>query len=92
MECVKNTQAIDLVIQLEDWRKETEYDRMGIEDQYIEYLGNKVVCHHLPVRPGRNVAVVIEVAARNFSLKQMGYSAAKELDRRLNEMMMGAKK
>ncbi len=46
----------------------------------------------LPVRPGRNVAVVIEVAARNFSLKQMGYSAAQELDRRLNDMMMNASK
>ena len=43
----------------------------------------------LPVRPGRNLAIIIEVAARNFSLKHMGYSAAKELDRRLNEMMMG---
>ena len=79
VESVKNTQAIDLVIQLEDWRKETEYDRMGIEDQYIEYLGNRVVCHHLPVRPGRNLAIIVEAAAVNHRQKKMGYNAAHEL-------------
>ncbi len=85
VECVKNTQAIDLVIQLEDWRKETEYDRMGIEDQYIEYLGNKVVCHHLPVRPGRNLAIIVEAAAVNHRQKKMGYNAAYELYQRVQD-------
>ncbi len=91
VEAVKNTQTIDLVIQLEDWRKEAEYDRMGTEDQYVEYLGNKVVCHHLPVRPGRNLAVIVEAAAVNHRQKKMGYNAAKELSRRVQEKLLGGR-
>ena len=83
VEAVKNTQTIDLVIQLEDWKKETEYDRMGMEDQYTEYLGNRVVCHHLPVRPGRNLAVIVECAAVNHRQKKMGHNAAHELYKRV---------
>ncbi len=83
VECVKNTQTIDLVLHLEDWSSEKEYDRMGMEDQYIEYLGNKVVCHHLPVRPGRNLAVIVESAAVNHRQKKMGYNAAHELYKRV---------
>ena len=85
IECVKNTQQIDLVIKLEDWNKETEYDRMGLDDQYIEYLGNKVVCHNLPVRPGRNLAIIVEAAAVNHRQKKMGYNAAQELYNRVQE-------
>ncbi len=85
VEAVKNTQNIDLVIQLEDWNKETEYDRMGMEDQYIDYLGNKVVCHHLPVRPGRNLAIIVESAAVNHRQKKMGYNAAHALYQRVQE-------
>ena len=83
VEAVKNTQNIDLVIKLEDWHKETEYDRMGMEDQYTEYLGNKIVCHHLPVRPGRNLAIIVEAAAVNHRQKKMGYNAAHELYKRV---------
>ncbi len=79
VESVKNTQNIDLVIQLEDWGKESNYDRMGMEDQYVEYLGNRIVCHHLPVRPGRNLAIIVEAAAVNHRQKKMGYNAAHEL-------------
>ncbi len=85
VEAVKNTQTIDLVIQLEDWNKETEYDRMGMEDQYTEYLGNKIVCHHLPVRPGRNLAIIVEAAAVNHRQKKMGYNAAHELYKRVQD-------
>ena len=85
VEAVKNTQTIDLVIQLEDWNKETEYDRMGLEDQYTEFLGNKVVCHHLPVRPGRNLAIIVEAAAVNHRQKKMGYNAAQALYKRVQE-------
>lgn len=53
VECVKEKQQIDLVIKLEDWKKENEYDRLGLEDEYAEFLGNKVACHSLPIRPGR---------------------------------------
>lgn len=83
VECVKEKQQIDLVIKLSDWKKEAEYDRMGLEEEYIEYLGNKVVCHSLPIRPGRNLAVILESAAVNHRQKKMGYNAAQELYRRV---------
>lgn len=85
VECVKEKQNIDLVIQLEDWQKGNEYDRLGMEEEYTEFLGNKVVCHSLPIRPGRNLAVICETAAVNHRQKKMGYNAAKELYRRVQE-------
>ncbi len=83
VECVKEKQNIDLVIKLEDWKKENEYDRLGMEDEYTEFLGNKVACHSLPIRPGRNLAVICETAAVNHRQKKMGYNAAQELYRRV---------
>lgn len=83
VECVKETQAIDMVIHLEDWDKDKEYDRFGLEEEYTEILGNKIVCHNLPVRPGRNLAVIVESAAVNWRQKKMGYNAAKELYNRV---------
>ena len=85
VECVKEKQQIDLVIKLEDWKKEADYDRLGLEEEYAEYLGNKVVCHSLPIRPGRNLAVIVETAAVNHRQKKMGYNAAQELYRRVQE-------
>jgi HPr kinase/phosphorylase len=83
VECVKEKQNIDLVIKLEDWRKDNNYDRLGLEDEFTEILGNKVVCHSLPIRPGRNLAVICETAAVNHRQKKMGYNAAKELYNRV---------
>ena len=83
VESVKNTQSIDMVIQLEEWNKDTEYDRMGMEDKYMEILGNKVICHQIPIRPGRNLAVIVESAAVNYRQKKMGYNAARELYNRV---------
>ena len=83
VECVKQTQTIDLVINLEDWNKEANYDRLGLEDQYTEFLGNKVVSHSIPIRPGRNIAVIVESAAVNHRQKKMGYNAAQELYNRV---------
>lgn len=80
---VKQTQNIDLVITLEDWDRDKEYDRLGLEEQHTEFLGNKVVCHQLPIRPGRNLAVIVETAAINHRQKNMGYNAAQELYRRV---------
>ena len=80
---VKDTQTIDLVIRLEDWDKDKEYDRLGLEDQYTEFLGNRVVCHSIPVRPGRNLAIIVESAAVNYRQKKMGYNAAQELYNRV---------
>lgn len=82
---VRETQNIDLVITLEEWNKEKEYDRLGLEEQYTEFLGNKVVCHQLPIRPGRNLAVIVETAAINYRQKKMGYNAARELYKRVQQ-------
>ena len=79
VESVKDTQNIDMVIKLEDWDKDKEYDRLGLEDRYTEFLGNQVVCHNIPIRPGRNLAIIVESAAVNYRQKKMGYNAAKEL-------------
>ena len=87
VESVKNTQSIDMVIQLEEWDKDREYDRLGMEDQYTEYLGNRVVCHKIPIRPGRNLAIIVESAAVNYRQKKMGYNAAKELYNRVQANM-----
>ncbi len=88
VESVKETQQIDMVIKLEDWNKDREYDRLGMEEEYTEYLGTKVVCHSLPIRPGRNLAVIVEAAAVNHRQKKMGYNAARELYRRVQENLM----
>lgn len=85
VECIKEKQEIDLVIKLSEWKKDAEYDRMGLEDEYIEYLGTQVVCYSVPIRPGRNLAVICETAAVNHRQKKMGYNAAQELYRRVQE-------
>ena len=84
---VRETQNIDLVIRLEDWDKDKEYDRLGLEENYIEYLGNKVVCHNIPIRPGRNLAIICESAAVNHRQKTMGYNAAQELYARVQNSL-----
>lgn len=81
------SKSIDMVIHLEKWDSAKEYDRMGLTEETENILGVEVPYQVMPVKPGRNLAIIIEVAARNLSLKRMGYSAAHELDRRLNEMI-----
>ncbi|MBO8464224.1 MAG: HPr(Ser) kinase/phosphatase [Firmicutes bacterium] len=83
VESVKPTQSIDLVIKLEEWDKRVEYDRLGLEEQMTDILGNKVVCHSIPIRPGRNLAIIVESAAVNHRQKKMGYNAAVELYNRV---------
>lgn len=85
VQSVRETQNIDLVITLEDWNRDKEYDRLGLEEEYTEFLGNKVVCHSIPIRPGRNLAIIVESAAVNYRQKQMGYNAAQELYKRVQE-------
>ena len=87
VQSVKETQNIDLVMTLEDWEKGKEYDRLGLDEEYTEFLGNKVQCHTIPIRPGRNLAVIVEATAINHRQKRMGYNAAQELYRRLQESM-----
>ena len=87
VQSVKETQTIDLVITLEEWDKNKEYDRLGLEESYTEFLGNKIVCHSIPIRPGRNLAVIVESASVNHRQKQMGYNAAQELYRRVQQSL-----
>lgn len=84
---VMDTQNIDLVIKLEEWDKDKEYDRLGLEEEYTEYLGNKIVCHNIPIRPGRNLAIICESAAVNHRQKKMGYNAAQELYARVQNSL-----
>ena len=76
------SKSIDMEVHLEMWQAGKEYDRLGMTENYTEILGVKIPSLLLPIHPGRNLAVVLEVAARNLRLKQMGYNAAMELARR----------
>ncbi|MCI1723346.1 MAG: HPr(Ser) kinase/phosphatase [Lachnospiraceae bacterium] len=91
VEHVKDTQQIDLVIKFEEWDKDREYDRLGLEEEYTEFLGNKIVCHSIPIRPGRNLAVIAETAAVNHRQKKMGSNAAQELLRRVQQNISSKK-
>ncbi len=79
MGAVKMTEKIDMVIQMEQWDSEKVYDRMGLNSEYMEILGINVPSTTIPVKPGRNLAIIIEVAAMNNRQKKMGYNAAQEL-------------
>ena len=87
VQSVRETQTIDLVINMEEWDKNREYDRLDLKEESTEFLGNKVVCHSIPIRPGRNLAIIVESAAVNHRQKQMGYNAAEELYRRVQESL-----
>lgn len=86
---VIRSKSIDMVIHMEHWDSKKEYDRLGLNEETTTILDVKVPYQVMPVRPGRNLAIIVEVAARNLSLKRMGYSAAKEMDRRLNALIAG---
>ncbi|MDO5718709.1 MAG: HPr(Ser) kinase/phosphatase [Tissierellia bacterium] len=80
---VKTSTIIDMVIHLEQWDDNKEYDRLGLDDEYTEILGVKIPIINVPVKPGRNVAMIVEVAIRNTRQKSLGYNAAVELNNRL---------
>ena len=79
---IVRSKSIDMEVHLEMWQAGKEYDRLGMTENYTEILGVQIPYLLLPIHPGRNLAVVLEVAARNFRLKQMGHNAAMELARR----------
>ena len=87
MGSVKDTEKIDLVINLEAWQEGKMYDRLGLDDESVDILGIKVPSMVIPVCPGRNLSVVIEVAAMNNRQKRMGYNTAAEFNKRLMESM-----
>ena len=88
---VMRKKTVDMVIHLEYWTPGKDYDRLGTKDQTMDILGINVPLINVPVRSGRNLAMIVEIAARNWRLKNEGYSAVTELDRRL-EQMYGVKK
>ncbi len=84
MGAVKLTEKIDLIINLEIWKEKKHYDRLGMENEYTSILDVSIPCLTVPVKPGRNLAVIIEAAAMSNRHKKMGYNAAKELTDRIN--------
>ena len=84
---VKDTEKLDLVINLESWVQGKMYDRLGLDDQTVNILGIELPSLTIPVRPGRNLAIILEIAAMNNRQKKMGYNTAEEFNKRLMAMM-----
>lgn len=84
---VRNTKRIGLVVELEEWKQEAHYDRTGLTDEYVTILGVKIPYLLIPVRPGRNIAVILEVAALNHRLKELGIHPAQRLNQKLIDIM-----
>lgn len=89
---IMEEKEIEMVVHLEDWNSEEEYERLGIEDDYEEILGKRVAKYTLPIKPGRHIGLIIEVATKNYKQKEMGYNAAEELNRRILEDSMKKRK
>ncbi|MBQ4515325.1 MAG: HPr(Ser) kinase/phosphatase [Clostridia bacterium] len=87
MGAVKDTENIDLIINLEPWQSGKHYDRLGLDTQSTEVLGLKIPSLTIPIKPGRNLAIIVEVAAMNHRQRRMGHNAAEELNNRLLEQM-----
>ncbi len=85
MGAIKDTEKIDLIIHLEPWVEGKMYDRFGLEDQTYNILGIEIPSITVPVRPGRNLAIILEIAAMNHRQKKMGYNTAAELEKQLLE-------
>jgi HPr kinase/phosphorylase len=88
---VRETKKIELVMELVEWDEEDEYDRLGLDERFFDILGCPVTLLRVPVRPGRNIATVIEVAARNQLLKLQGVHSAREFQERLNRAIAEAR-
>lgn len=89
MGAVKETEKIDMVIKLEQWDKNKIYDRLGFEQETTNILGIEVPTTTIPVRPGRNLAIILEIAAMNNRQKKMGYNTAEEFNKRMNKLLSG---
>ena len=84
MGAVKPENTINMVVNIGPWKTQEVYDRLGLEDQYMDILGVKVPMYTIPITPGRNLAVILEVAAMNNRQRQMGYNSAKEFTEQIN--------
>ena len=87
MGAVKDTERIDLIINLEQWVQGKMYDRLGLDDEKMDILGIEIPSITIPVKPGRNLAIILEIAAMNNRQKRMGYNTAEEFNKRLMEQM-----
>ena len=87
MGAVKETEKIDLVINLELWVEGKMYDRLGLDEEKVDILGNQIPSITIPVKPGRNLAIILEIAAMNNRQKKMGYNTAEEFNKRLLEQI-----
>ena len=87
MGSVKETEKIDLVINLEPWVQGKMYDRLGLDEQKVDILGIKIPCTTIPVKPGRNLAIILEIAAMNNRQKRMGYNTVEEFNKKLMGQM-----
>jgi HPr kinase/phosphorylase len=87
MGAVKLTEKIDLVINLEPWVQGKMYDRLGLENETVDILGIAIPSITIPVKPGRNLAIILEIAAMNNRQKKMGYNTAEEFNKRLMSQM-----
>lgn len=90
--CVRNQKSIDIVVRLEVWQDDHFYDRMGLEEKYTTILDIKLPYHILPVKPGRDVVLLLETIALNHRLKDMGYNSAQEFNSKVLELTMGKNK
>lgn len=90
--CVRNQKSIDIVVRLEVWQDDRFYDRMGLEEKHSTILDIKLPFHILPVKPGRDVVLLLETIALNHRLKDMGYNSAQEFNSKVLELTMGKKK
>ena len=84
MGAVKQENTIDLVVNIVPWNTQTEYDRLGIEEQHMEILGVNIPMNTIPITPGRNLAVILEVAAMNNRQRRMGYNSAREFTEQMD--------
>ena len=84
MGAIKAENEINLVVNIVPWNNQAHYDRLGLEEQYMELLGVKIPMYTIPITPGRNLAVILEVAAMNNRQKKMGYNAAIEFTEQIN--------
>ena len=88
MGAVKTENEVNLIVNVVPWDNHATYDRLGLEDQYTELLGVKVPTYTIPISPGRNLAVILEVAAMNNRQRKMGYNPAKEFTEQMNRHFM----
>ncbi len=89
---VKDSKVIDIIIRLENWNDNAYYDRLGLDKEYEEILGTDIEKLVVPVKPGRNTAMILEVAAMNFRQKRMGYDAAQEFTKKLTNLIDNSNK